>query len=187
MLKYTNSIFISKLNYHVELWGNCRKTLKTKIDDITLGIAIKIGENTIGRTNEFILKKLNWMNIEERYQMSIKKLTHKLINTDNYSRHFLSVLITENRNNRMLAENKLGPQKKIPNHDKVSSKTYTFKIINIYNCINRQLTLIKDHQKFKKCLKKLTLNPKTVFRISLQKDHTNLQNENCNNQKFISC
>ena len=111
LLKYSNSILISKLNYHIEAWGTCKKTIKTKIDNLIIGVAIKISDyNTFGKTNDYILKKLKWISTEERYQLTIQKMTHKLLNTDNNNRHFLADIITNNRTIRMLKENKLGPK-----------------------------------------------------------------------------
>ena len=48
LLQYANSIFISKLNYHIELWGACLKTIKNKIDDIQMSIAIIIVDKPYG-------------------------------------------------------------------------------------------------------------------------------------------
>ena len=42
--QYSNSILISKLNHHIKLWGSYLKTIKNKIDDIQLSIAIKLIE-----------------------------------------------------------------------------------------------------------------------------------------------
>ena len=55
----------------IELWGNCDKTMKTKIDNITLGIAMKLVDKCIGRTNDFILKQIIWLTVEQRFQMCI--------------------------------------------------------------------------------------------------------------------
>merc|ERR1712059_187917 len=96
LLKYSNSILISKVNYHIEAWGTCKKTIKTKIDNLIIGVAIKISDyNTFGKTNDYILK-----------------------------------------------ENKLGPKSKISESDKYTLKTYTYKIIDIYNRLDRKYTLL---------------------------------------------
>ena len=143
LLKYSNAILISKLNYHIEVWGTCKKTIKSKIDDLLLGIAIKISDyNTIGRTNDFILKKVKWISIEERYQLTVLKLTHKLLNSDNHNRHFLAEIMTENRTIRMLKENKLGPKQKVNNNDKFTMKTFTYRSIDLYNRLPREFTLL---------------------------------------------
>ena len=172
LLKYSNAILISKLNYHLEAWGTCRKAIKTQIDNILIGVAIKISNyNTIGRTNDYILKKLKWINLEERYQLTVRKLVHKLLNNDNNNRHFLAELITDRRTLRMEKENKLGPKIKINKKDPYSMKTFSFRSIDIYNQINRKFTLLINNIKFKICLNKLSSNPKTTFKITNQADY----------------
>ena len=172
LLKYSNAILISKLNYHLEAWGTCKKSIKSKIDDLLIGIAIKISNyNMIGRTNDFILKKIKWITIEERYKLTVQKKTHKLLNTDNQNRHFLAELMTENRTIRMQKENKLGPKQKINSNDKYTIKTFTYKSIDLYNRLDRKYTLLINNIKFKKCLNKLYANPRTIFKIKGQKDY----------------
>ena len=79
-----------------------------------LGIAIKLSNyNTIGRTNDYILKIIKWISIKETYQLSIQNFTHKLLNSDNFNRQFLAEIITENRSIRMLNQNKLCPKKRL--------------------------------------------------------------------------
>ena len=119
--------------------------------------------------------------------MSIQKLSHKLLNSDNKNRHFLATMITHNRNNRMLSENKCGPQRKIERNDKYSNKTFSFKIINIYNRINRQLTLLKNHQKIKKCINKLTTNPNIKFNIPKQNDYNGNEVEKHQDEFLFQC
>ena len=97
--------------------------------------------------------------------MCIQKITQKLLNIDNKNRHFLATLLTEKRNIRNLSQNKCGPSVKINRTDKYSPKNFTNKAQDIYNIIPRQLTLLKDPNKFKKCIAKFTLNLITMKMI----------------------
>ena len=125
----------------------------------------------IGRTNDFILKKLNWFSIEERYQLTVQKLTHKMLNMDNLHRHFLAGIMTENRTIKMMKENKLGPKPSINRNDKYTMETFTYKSIDLYNRLDRRYTLLINNIKLKKCLNKLYANPKTIFKIKIQRDY----------------
>ena len=104
-IKYANSILISKLNYHMQIWGS-------KINKILLQTATTISNCKPGRTDDFILKSINWNNFDQMYKNSIIKITHKLLNKDNSNKHFLFNIITHGRNVRNTAENKCGTMKK---------------------------------------------------------------------------
>lgn len=136
---------------------------------------MKLVDNPYGRTNEFILKKVKWIKIEQRYQMCIQKVVHKLLNHDNKNRHFLATILTLNRNVRKLSENKCGPRTRIERSDKFSNKNFTNKAMDIYNKVPRELSLLKDNNKFKKCIIKYTLIPTIVFRIVGQNDYNEEQ------------
>ena len=71
----------------------------------------------------------------------------------------------------MMAENKLGPKPHIEKNDSLSNKTFRFKIVDIYNRIDRKLMLLANSLKFKKCLTKFTINPQVKFIISSQTDY----------------
>ena len=70
----------------------------------------------------------------------------------------------------MTAENKLGPKQKLNKNDTLTKKTFIMRSKDIYNMIPRQLTLLKNHLRFKKCLKKYTLNKNIKFIIPQQDD-----------------
>ena len=137
----------------------------------SLSIAIKIVKKTYGCTNEFLFKTLKWIPIETRYQLNIQKLTHKLLNRDNKNRHFLATLLTANRNTRNLSQNKCGPKNRVEKDDKYSLKNFKNKATDIYNKVPKYLTLLKNPNKFRKCLTKLTIYPPTFFKIQDQNDY----------------
>ena len=137
-----------------------------------IGVAIKTSDyNTYGKTNDYILKKQKWITTEERYQLTIQKMTHKLLNTDSNNRHFLAEIMTNNHTIRMSKENKLGPKSKIAANDKYTTKTFTLKNIDIYNRLDRKFTLLINTIKFKKCLNILYTNPQTTFKMKTQPDY----------------
>ena len=87
----------------------------------------------------------------------------------------------------MLTENKLGPKNKLEKHDIKTSKTFAWRSIDIYNHLPRQLTLLKNHLRFKICMKKLTLNPQTMFIIPKQDDYKYDAKNDMNNALDFSC
>ena len=87
----------------------------------------------------------------------------------------------------MKSENKLCPQRKIDKNDKFSSKTFTFKMINIYNKVNRELTLLKNNFKFKKCINKLSTNPNLKFKIPKQNDYNDDDIKKYSDEIFRQC
>ena len=107
-----------------------------------------------GRTNDNILKSIKWMTIGERYQLAITKFAHKHLNSNNNNRHFITVLMTENRNIMSTAESSTGPKQRVENNNKYTLKTLVFKIKDIYKRVPKELTLLSNSMKFKKCIKK---------------------------------
>ena len=71
----------------------------------------------------------------------------------------------------MKCENKYGPKEKVGKHDNINHKTFIYRCRDIYNRLPRQLTLLKNHQKFKKCLNKISLNSKSKLIIPKQDDN----------------
>ena len=110
-----------------------------------------------------------------------------MLNTDNENRHFIAGLMTQNRTLRMIKENKLGPKPTYNKKDKHTMKTLTYKSIDIYNKLDRKFTLLINTVKFKKCLNKLSSNPKVVFKIKLQKDYDPKCYKDYNDDIFIPC
>ena len=161
-LKYANSILISKLNYHIEIWGLCSKTQLSKIDKILVDTASIITNLKYGRTDIFIMKEIKWKFTNERYEDSIIKITRKILNQDTSNKHYLYSRLTKNRTLRMRTENKCNPKPRIQPQDLWSLKFFRIKIVDIYNTLPRQLTLIMKHLKFKKWLKSYRNNPENT-------------------------
>ena len=83
----------------------------------------------------------------------------------------------------MTAENKLCPKPNIP----ITNKTFSYKIIDVYNRIDRKLTLMKNTIKLKKCLTKYTQNNETKFIIPHQEDFKEHINQNHELQYDFTC
>ena len=124
-VKYANSILISKLNYHIQLWGACSRTDASKINRLLIETAIKITNCIPGRTDEYILKSIKWTNFNVMYENSIIKFTHKLLNHDKNNKHFLFNIITDGRTIRNINDNKCGPRIMILRNDNLTLKTYS--------------------------------------------------------------
>ena len=59
----TNALLLSKLNYNIDIWGATTKHNINKIDKILESAAkIVIGKESIGRTRDWMFKKLKWLN-----------------------------------------------------------------------------------------------------------------------------
>ena len=148
---------------------------------------MKLNTNTHGRTNEFILKQLKWISIEQHYRLCVAKVINKLLNSNLQHSHFLSYKLTNNRTIQMIAENKTGPKPRIEINDNYTTKSFIFRAKDIYNRINRKLTLLKDSNKLKKCITKFTIDPNITFRIPVQTDYIENPPDNPNNQYDFSC
>ena len=70
---------------------------------------------------------------------------HKILHSNQNYKLFLACITTENKIIRMTAENKIGPKPRIERDDLFSTKTFKFKIVDIYNSIPRKLTLLNDN------------------------------------------
>ena len=58
--KYANSILISKLTYHIEIWGLCSRTQINSINKILIDTATHLTNIKFGRTNHFIMNMIKW-------------------------------------------------------------------------------------------------------------------------------
>ena len=143
-LQYANAIFQSKINYHIEISGACQISSKAKINNMLISLATKISTLKIGQTDEKFLKSVKWVTIEEKYRAATAKLVHKLLNNDSTNKHTLANKLIMNRSIRMIAENKCDPKPEIKRNDSNTSKTFTFRAIDIYNRIPRILTLLPN-------------------------------------------
>ena len=117
-----------------------------------------------------MLKKIKWITVEQHYCLFISKTIHKIINNDKNNQHYLSTKIKDNRTIRMISENKLGPKQVIDKKNIMISKMFAWRSKDIFNQIPRQLTLLKNTKRFKKCIMKYTIDPNTKFIIPHQDD-----------------
>ena len=170
MLKnISNAIIFGKINYHLLIWPLINNDNLKKVNRIIENVSRMVyGIENYGRTFDFILKKLNWYNIQDLHEIAIAKFIHKLLN--NNENHYLNDLITQNRQYKTFSENKIGPLK---NNSKILQnkiglaslelKTVISKAYNIYNKLPRELTLIVNKSNFKKWIKKFYNNKKLKF------------------------
>ena len=91
-----NSLFYSKLLYHVELWGLTTITNISKIDRLITKMArILNGTEGYGKTDQWNIKHLNWMSLRELHSFTAAKYAHKIINSD--SKHWFKEYLLANR------------------------------------------------------------------------------------------
>ena len=105
-------------------------------------------------------------------------------------------MITKNRQNKNLSENKIGPLK---NNSKILQnkiglatlelKTVIYKSQKIYNNLPREITLIKNKNNFKKWIKKYYNNNKIKFTIIKDdfKEIKDLENYEINEYNLQNC
>ena len=89
---FANAILIGKMNYHIEAIGETSSRIREKIDNIMLKTAkICLGSIANGRTFKWIMDQMNWTNFKNMHEMSIIKMTHKFINSedDHYYKKYL--------------------------------------------------------------------------------------------------
>jgi hypothetical protein len=87
----------------------------------------------------------------------------------------------------MLAQNKCGMKERVERNDIITLRTIIYRSTDIYNRIPKELTLINNHYKFKKCISKYSINPKTIFRISNQEDFKETSNYSYEHEPGDQC
>ena len=196
MLKIVaNAILLGKMNYHMIIWPLINNANLNKVNKIIENVARTIyGYDNYGRTTEFILQKIKWFKIQEMHHIAISKFIHKLLNNDD--NHYLKDLITTNRQNKTLADNKIGTLQDNIGISTLEQKTLIYKAQKIYNNLPREITLIKKKSNFKKWIIKYYLNKnikftKILYDYNVAKDvskfNIDKQNNNdCFNQYELS-
>ena len=133
--------------------GKTNRANITKIDNMIIKMAKQIlGKQASGRTNEWILRKIGWLNFDDTYKLSILKTAHQIMNTNN--NHFIKSELIRNRNVRNASQNKTGPNPKRFGINELEQQTFIFQVKKVYNQLPRELTLIKNPNIFKTRIKK---------------------------------
>ena len=163
-----SAIFFGKLYHHIQIIGQTTRTIKNKIDDLILGMAKKIlGSKTLGRTKKWILKEIGWLDYDQNTKVAIQKTTHNLLNIQN--EYYITTLLTENRNVRNKAQNKVGPFLAHFGFSNEEQNSFLFQSIKNYNMLPKELTMIPNTKRFKKWIKKYYLEPS--ISIKKPKEH----------------
>merc|ERR1712055_865342 len=176
LANYANAILMSKINYHLEVWGNCTKTQALLINKIIMSTARHITQNKYGRTDFFVLNSLKWHKIEEMYKLAVCKITHKFLNTMS-NPHYLTAEIRKDRSIRMAAENKLGPKRPIRRGDQWTLKTFKHAAKSFYNYIPKEITLIIPQKLFKKWIKLYINDPNCIRKVRAIKYWTTIHDD----------
>ena len=121
-----NALLMSKVNYNIEIWGDTSKTNRNKIDNIIYKAAnIILGKEAIGRTKEWKLTKLKWLNIETNYRNAMQNSIYRMINSEN--NHDFKNYLTKNRNVRNISQNKTGHHDQTMGHSAFTQRTYLYR------------------------------------------------------------
>ena len=156
------------------------------INNTILKIAIKLSNKGYGRTNDFYLKEMKWLTIDNLYKSAIMKITHTILNDPQTNNHYFYTKITVNRTMRKKAENKTGPKPINDRQDKLTNKLFTYNTIDCYNNLHRSITLTQSKVKFKNYLKKYLLENK-LPKITKQQNDNNKPNGQFPNDISINC
>ena len=156
-IQLSNSIFYSVLYHHIETIGCTTLTNIRKIDAEILKLAKFLnGKQGYGKTANWHLRNLNWLNYTELFEYCVAKFANKLIHSD--SSHHIKYEILDKRRGRNLAQDKLGPINENLGRHAATQATFSYYSIRIYNNLPANLTLIDKKHIFKKYAKKFFLN-----------------------------
>ena len=167
-----NSLFISKLNYHIEVWGSGSRYASNKIYGLMIETAKSVIRNQYGKSDSYYLDSMKWNNFDEHYEKAICNLTHKIITCDKSNRHRISNQIIENRSVRARTDNKLGPKSAEMGSNTTYQKSFIYRIKSVYNNLPRTITLLSQHNLFKKWIKKYYLGLMKKSKPKLSCDNT---------------
>ena len=78
------------MNYHIEIWGKGSYKQTNEINKILIETAKALNYNHNGKTDQWYLLELKWLNHNERYEMAIAKLAHKLLKDKNDNSNYLA-------------------------------------------------------------------------------------------------
>ena len=184
-----NCLLISKINYHIEIWGNTSKINRKKIERIMIKAAkIVLGRKSLGRTDEWLLREMKWLKIEKMYENQLQNFIYKIMNSEN-QHYFNYYMKKKNRSIRIKAQNKVGHHDGIMGQSIYSQQSILYQSVQIYNKLPKELTLIKKQHLFKKWVKRFNLNNNIILKqqedynkddiqqISEEERRINCQNE----------
>ena len=135
LLLIANSMFLSKLNFHLELWEYGLKRHGNIFNHLQIEVVKMILPNEKGKTDDYSWRKLNWLNIYTRYKHVIMRFTFRLLNHEITNRHYLYYKFTKNRYVWNKSQNKIGPRPYVLKSELYKQKTYFYQIISIFNNI----------------------------------------------------
>ena len=168
-----NGIIMSKINYNIETWGNTSNENRRKIDKIIVDAAkIIIEKKTFGRTEEWILNEVKWLNVKKNYENTTQNNIYRIINSN--EEHFFDYYLTSNRNVRNRSQNKLGHHHESMGRSKYTQQTFLYKSIEVYNKLPKELTLIKEQRIFKKWIKRYNID--NSIKLKQQENYIDVKN-----------
>ena len=105
------------------------------------------GKNGYGKTSEWHLKRMKWLNYTDLFKYCTAKYINSLIHSEN--EHYLKYEILKNRRGRNLASDKLGPINELLGRHASTQSSFSYYAVGIYNNLPSNLTLIDQKHIFK--------------------------------------
>ena len=171
-IQLANALFHSKLLYGIEIWGLCPKYLLQKIQRLQNKAArITLGISARSLDSATLLRKMNWMSIEQLVEYRISCLIHQVIYTQTPEYIYKMLIVNNQTNTRTTIGNKLGPKPRHIGKTQYSKNQFIPRSYDIYNAIPSIITSIENKQIFQNHLRRYILNrldlpdPK-IFKIS---------------------
>ena len=137
-------------------------------------------KKSYGRTREWALNEINWKKYKTMYEISIQKLTNKMMNIENEHRFTNYMML--NRGTRAVHENKVGPHKKDIGMNNCEQKSFLYANVAIYNKLPKELTMIQNPDRFRIWLKRF-YNKKEI-RIKITENADIMRPSNAENDRL---
>lgn len=183
-----SGIFFGKMYHHLEIVGETSLKIRAQINNLIIKTAKNVlGYQAYGRTSEWMLKELKWLNFDQMHSISIQKSVYKFINPeDKENIHTFTDYMLTNRSVKYEAQNKIRPHKPEIGKHTQDQKTFLYKSVNLYNNLPRELTLMPNIKLFKKWLKMYYLRKEIV--VPKREDNKIIINkQNINDENIIKC
>ena len=147
------SLFYSILLYHNEIWGITTRSNLNKIDRVIVKMARYLnGKDGLGRTDQWNLNSLKWLNMDDLYKYTSIKYVHKTIHSD--TDHFLKQYLLANRSDKNREAHKIGPHKPEIGRSNITQQTLLYSAVSNFNSLPDSLTKFTRPEIFKRWLKR---------------------------------
>ena len=161
MKMLANGMFMSKLEYGAEIWASAPNYILKSLQSIQLEAArTVIGPESRRWSTTSLLKRMNWLSIEQLAQLTSAKLTHKILTTGQPTAlaHRMLSRINTSRTTRLSGPFLLGPRPAGLGLTRTSKYQYRANAYRHYKDIPLVLKQIRRPIIFKRRLKRYLKN-----------------------------